>query len=136
MSTHKIRGEILIPSAVFYVIAVLLMSSAAFIGGKSFLTAAKNNRALAETGKLAECISQYKLETGAYPTALSKLTESVGQYGPWIVKLPTDVYKKGDNYQYSYDTKSFIVFSVGADGASSSSLATGIQSDDLGFTGI
>lgn len=132
----KRQGEILIPASVFYILAILLLSTAAFVNGKSFITAAKNNRALAETAKLAECIAHYKMDIGTYPASLDGLTETVGQYGPWIVKLPTDVYNDGANYQYSYNANSFIVFSVGEDKAASSSLAAGIKDDDLGFKGM
>ena len=134
---RKYRGEILIPSAVMYVIALLFFASAAFVGGKSFLNAAKNNRALADTANLASCISQYKLEVGSYPSSLNDLTNQNGQYGPWLKDIPKDPYNNNNNYQYSYNAaKGYIIYSVGNNGSSDSSLDSGIGGDDLGYIGF
>ena len=64
---------------------------------------------------------------------LSDLTGKKGQYGPWIKELPEDPYKKNSNYQYQSQKDGFVVFSVGEDGSSSSSVSSGIKGDDIGY---
>ena len=93
----------------------------------------RHDKALNDTASLCGIISQYEMEVGSYPSSLSDLTGKKGQYGPWIKELPKDPYKKDSNYQYQSQKDGFVVFSVGEDGSSSSSVGSGIKGDDIGY---
>ena len=78
-------------------------------------------------------IGQYRMEVGSYPAKLEDLTQTKGQYGPWIRTVPSDPF--GNSYQYiSNEKKGFVIFSVGQDGRASSSIDSGICGDDIGYS--
>lgn len=137
MRKYKFLGEILIPSAVMYFIATIFFLSAGILAYNSLIGAVKNDKALADTSLLSSKISQYNYEIGSYPANLDALKTAAGQYGPWVVDdVPKDPWTN-NSYQYVTDSqKGYIVFSVGQNQNSESSLDAGITGDDLGFKGF
>lgn len=136
MNFYKYKGITLVTDAMFYVIAVLFLIAVGVLGSSYFLEAGKNNKALADTGMLAAKISQYFYEVGKYPSSIDALKTAVNQYGPWLVgESPKDPWTQKE-YQYSKDeAKGYVVFSVGKNKSSESSITNGIKGDDLGFRG-
>lgn len=131
--SYKLHGFILWQMLLGVLMLVILVG-AAVANAPSFLTLGRHDKALNDTSSLCGLISQYEMETGSYPSNLSALTKKQGQYGPWIKDLPEDPYKKGSSYQYQFQKNTgFVVFSVGEDGASSSSVSSGIKGDDIGY---
>ena len=122
-------------STIFAVLIMVLVYSYTGINGDSFLDSGRRDKAFADTAALGGLIAQYKLEIGKYPESLTKLTDTSGQYGPWIKEIPQDPYNKGYNYQYKTDSNGFVVFSVGKNKSANSSVSAGISGDDIGFKG-
>jgi len=91
---------------------------------------ATNQEALAGASTIGAAISQYKFEVGTYPNSLNDLTTTKNQYGPWLIKLPTDPWTQGKNFQYLHNNSSFAVFSVGKDGGVNSTIKS-ISSNDI-----
>lgn len=113
---------------------VMFLALVGILNAPSFMDFGKQDQARTETAAIAGYISEYEMEVGKYPDSLDKLKDSVGQYGPWLKEIPKDPYAtKNANYQYQKNATSFIVFSVGKDGAASSSITGGIRGDDIGF---
>lgn len=117
------------------IVAVMIMMAAAMYFIPDLISTSREERAVAETTAIGGLISQYRMEVGEYPSKLEDLTKSKGQYGPWIYKIPKDMYNKGGAYNYLHNDEKFIVFSSGKNGAADSSLANGISGDDVGVVG-
>ena len=128
---YKLQGFI-IWQMVLGVLMLVILMAACVVNSPSFLSLGRHDKALNDAASLSSMISQYEMEVGSYPSSLSDLTKTKGQYGPWIKELPQDPYKKDGTYQYQFQPNGFVVFSVGEDGASSSSV-NGINGDDIGF---
>ncbi|MGM9580646.1 MAG: type II secretion system protein GspG [Anaerovibrio sp.] len=129
---YKTNGFILM-QAVGAVLLVVILSTVVIVAGSTYINAGKRSTAAADTAALGGYISQYRMEVGTYPGKLDDLTKTQGQYGPWIREVPNDPF--GISYQYiSNENKGFVVFSVGQDGQSSSSIDSGICGDDIGYS--
>lgn len=129
----KYQGVFMLSDIIYYCLAGLFFLAIAWVGLSAYLDASKNNRARADTAMLAGRISQYRFEVGSYPASLANLQNAVGQYGPWIHDLPEDPWSHGHSYSYITDANSCVVFSVGKNGASNSTVAAGIGGDDVGY---
>ena len=130
---YKGNGTIMLSDTILGVLFILIMASIVLMGTKYYFNMSKTQRATADTSTIFAAIAQYEMEVGAYPDSLSDLTKEKGQYGPWLKELPTDVFTTNSNYQYLKDKNGYIVYSVGPDGTSSSSIANGIGGDDIGY---
>lgn len=129
----KQRGTIMLSDSVLSILFILVISSAILVGAKYYFNMSKIQRANADTSTIAAAILQYEMEVGVYPEALNDLTKEKGQYGPWLKDIPTDIFTNKQSYHYLKDDDTYMVYSVGADGVSSSSLANGIGGDDIGY---
>ena len=131
----KFRGGWAISEIIMFCLAGILVVAAAWPGIRAYWEASKNDKARADTAMLAGRISQYRFEVGTYPASLATLQNAVGQYGPWLHDLPEDPWSRGSTaYSYFQDASNgCVVFSVGKNGASESSVAAGIGGDDVGF---
>lgn len=129
---YKNPGILLI-QAVMAVLLMIILSAVVLVAGTSYITAGKRGTASADTSTLGGCIHQYQMEVGVYPDTLSDLTKANGQYGPWLREVPADPFSSKNEYKYLKSEKGFIVYSVGVDGAGSSSIDAGIGGDDIGF---
>lgn len=129
----KQRGTIMLSDSVLSILFILVISSAVLIGAKYYFDMSKAQRAKADTSTIAAAIVQYEMEIGEYPDSLQELTKEKGQYGPWLKDIPTDIFTNKQSYHYLKDDDTYMVYSVGADGVSSSSLANGIGGDDIGY---
>lgn len=130
----KQRGTIMLSDSVLSILFILVISSAVLIGAKYYFDMSKAQRAKADTSTIAAAIVQYEMEIGEYPDSLQELTKEKGQYGPWLKDVPTDIFSNKQSYQYLKDKNTYMVYSVGADGISSSNLASGIGGDDIGYS--
>ncbi len=133
MIKKRIWASILFGDTILNVLFILIISSAVLCGAKYYLDMSKTQRANADISAISTAIAQYELEIGKYPDSLQDLTSESGQYGPWLKEIPSDVFSKNQHYKYLKDKKHYIVYSVGPDGTASSSLATGISGDDIGY---
>lgn len=131
-SYNKLQGFI-VWQMVLGVLMLVILMAACIVNAPSFLILGRHDKALNDTASLCGLISQYEMEVGSYPSSLSDLTGKKGQYGPWIKELPKDPYKKDGTYQYQSQKDGFVVFSIGEDGSSSSSVSSGINGDDIGY---
>ncbi len=118
---------------ILYCLALLFFVAVVWVGLPAFLEACKNDQARADTAMLAGRISQYRFEVGSYPASLANLQNAVGQYGPWLHDLPEDPWARGNAYTYIQDANGCVIFSVGKNGASNSTVAAGIGGDDVGY---
>lgn len=135
MTRKKLRGIAMV-NMILTIVGIIVLSSVAIFKVSGFINNAKEARAVSETSSMGSLISQFHQEVGRYPKNLSELTKKQNQYGPWINSLPKDPFSTSQqSYQYSYNSTSFIVYSVGVNHAGNSSLANGIQGDDIGFKG-
>lgn len=132
----KQKGTIALSDTVLSVLFILIVGSMILMGSKLYFDMAKSQKANADTATIFAAIAQYEMELGKYPENLKVLTQSEGQYGPWLKELSTDVFTVNSSYQYLKDDENYIVFSVGPDGISSSSLVGGIGGDDIGYKDI
>lgn len=123
----------MISEIIMYCLAALFFIGIGWVGLRPFLVASKNDHARADTAMLAGRISQYRFETGSYPDSLANLQNAVGQYGPWLHDMPEDPWSHGNAYSYIHDANGCVIFSVGENGASNSTLAGGISGDDIGY---
>lgn len=130
--SYKLQGFI-VWQMVLGVLMLVILMAACIVNAPSFVNLGRHDKALNDTASLCGLISQYEMEVGSYPSSLSDLTGKKGQYGPWIKDIPKDPYKKNSNYQYQSQKDGFVVFSVGEDGSSSSSVSNGIKGDDIGY---
>jgi len=120
--------------AIAAILVMLILTVIVSINAPTLITNSKSNRAETDVAALGGYISEYKLETGSYPTSLNELTQTDGQYGPWITKVPKDPW--GNTYQYKKTDSKFVVYSMGPDKAESGSSAeNGVVSGDIGFAG-
>lgn len=129
----KQRGAVMLSDSVLSILFILVISSAILVGTKYYFDMSKAQRANADVSTIAAAIAQYEMEIGAYPDSLQDLTKEKGQYGPWLKDIPTDIFTNKQSYQYLKDKNIYMVYSVGADGISSSNLANGIGGDDIGY---
>ena len=129
----KFCGAFFLSDLVIYFLAAIFLTAIAWPGIRAYLDASKNDKAQADTAMLCGRISQYRFEVGSYPANLAALEKSVGQYGPWVHDLPEDPWSSGNGYVYFQDTNGCVVFSVGKNGASDSTVAAGISGDDVGY---
>ena len=130
----KYRGAWAISEIILSCLFGVFLFAAGWIGTQAYWEANKNNKARADTAMLSGRISQYRFEVGNYPSSLANLQNSVGQYGPWLHDLPEDPWSRArSSYSYFQDANGCVVFSVGKNGASESSVAAGVGGDDVGF---
>ena len=129
----KKHGLALSLDVIAYIIVVLILTALVAVKSSGPLDSARSDKAYADTANLGALISQYKLEVGTYPTTLSDLTNTEGQYGPWISKIDKDPW--GDSYQYKYTDKAFIVYSYGPDKIDNGSSPEEVKNGDIGFIG-
>lgn len=116
------------------VICIMILMAAVAANAPNILDGGKTDKAYSDCANLGSLVSQYHLEVGSYPSTLSSLTSSVGQYGPWVASIPNDPW--GNAYQYQYNTSKFIIYSYGKDKTGSgSSVGNGIANGDIGFVG-
>lgn len=132
----KSNGFVFTAESMLVVFFVVILASVVLATGSSYIIAAKRDAAMADTAAISAAVAQYELEIGTYPTSLNELTTEKGQYGPWLKEIPKDVFKNDSNYLYTSDKKGYVVYSVGNDQVSSSSLTDGIKGDDIGFCDI
>lgn len=130
---YKQNGTIMLSDTILGVLFIVIMASVVLGSAKYYFNMGKTQRANADTSTIFAAIAQYEMEIGEYPESLSDLTKEKGQYGPWLKELPTDVFTTNSSYQYRKDKDGYIVYSVGPDGTSSSSLLNGIGGDDIGY---
>lgn len=116
---------------VAFILVVVLVGAASINGYHTYST---NQEALSGASSIGAALSQYHFEVGSYPDNLSDLTSKNGQYGPWLISLPTDPWANGANYQYLHNDSQFAVFSVGRDGGVNSTIQR-IGTNDLGYIG-
>lgn len=91
--------------------AVVALSAGAFVAGGHILDSGRYHTAKSDAAAISMAITQYKFETGSYPTSISDLTKSVGQYGPWLAdKNIKDPW--GRDYNYSFWSASSTAFNV------------------------
>lgn len=91
--------------------AVVALSAGAFVAGGHILDSGRYHTAKSDAAAISMAITQYKFETGSYPTSISDLTKSVGQYGPWLAdKNIKDPW--GRDYNYSSWSASSTAFNV------------------------
>lgn len=128
----KKHGFALSLDAIAYIIVILILTALVF-KSSGVLDSGRSDKAYADTANLGALISQYKLEVGSYPTMLSDLTNTEGQYGPWISKIDKDPW--GDSYQYKYTDKGFIIYSYGVDKIDNGSSPEEVKNGDIGFIG-
>lgn len=130
----KQHGFALSLDAVGVIIFMLILAAIVLVKGSSFVNEGRVSRAAADTAALGGYISEYKMEIGAYPASLTDLTQTNGQYGPWILKVPKDPWN--NDYQYRKTDDKFVVYSFGSDESNSgSSAANGVAKNDIGFAG-
>ena len=133
---RRLHGFIMSTDMIVASICFLVFLSIALGGMWEYMRTSKDAQATADTAMLGALITEYKHEVGTYPDALSNLQEHKGQYGPWIKSVPDDAWKgEGQKYIYQHNDTGYIIFSIGKDGESSSSLAAGLSGDDIGFLG-
>lgn len=89
--------------------AVVALSSGAFVAGGHILDSGRYHTAKSDAASISMAVTQYKFETGSYPTSISDLTKTVGQYGPWLAdKNIKDPW--GRDYNFSVWTASASAF--------------------------
>ncbi|MBP2629484.1 MAG: type secretion system protein [Firmicutes bacterium] len=116
------------------IIVILILTAVVVSNALPFTTKSRISRAEADTTALGGYVSEYKFETGSYPDTLTSLTQTKGQYGPWISKVPEDPW--GNVYHYKKTDAKFVVYSLGPDKSESGSSAeNGIAAGDIGFAG-
>lgn len=117
--SYKMRGEILIPSAVFYVIAVILLAAAAYLNWptiRDFFRSGEERLSLWSIQSAASMYSSFRAD-GSAPTAISNLIDGVsaadsidgvdhknllGNTGRWKSGQYTDSW--GTDYVFATDT--------------------------------
>lgn len=129
----KQHGTIMLSDTVLSVLFILIIASCTLISAKYYFDMSKTQRANADTSTIAAAIAQYEMEVGEYPESLQDLTKEKGQYGSWLKEIPVDAFAYKQSYQYLKDKNTYLVYSIGPDGASSSTLANGIGGDDIGY---
>lgn len=130
----KKRGFALSLDAAMAIFVILIFFSAVGLKNLNILDTGRISKAQADTAALGGYVSEYKMEIGSYPDSIAMLTQTNGQYGPWITKLPMDPW--GNSYQYKKTDSKFIIYSFGADQTDSgSSVENGVANNDIGFWG-
>jgi hypothetical protein len=116
------------------VITIIVFCSIILIAGNSVIKEGKISKASGEAAQIGAAISQYKMERDKYPDGIENLTKKEGQYGPWLLKVPTDPWGKA--YIYKKYDNGFVVYSCGPDKTDSGSTAEkGIAKNDIGYWG-
>ena len=132
MLKRRFRAAIAISEVIGYLSFIALFITIGGIGIKGISDYSTNQQASAGAAAICSAVTQYHAEMHEYPDNLSDLTEENGQYGPWLLSIPDDPWNPGNSYKYLHDTKKFVVYSVGPDGADSSSLDA-IGGNNIGF---
>jgi type II secretory pathway pseudopilin PulG len=63
---------------------IIALAAATFPTASAFLSLGRHSGVKTDVGAISAAISQYVFEVGTYPPNLAALTQTVGQYGPWL----------------------------------------------------
>jgi hypothetical protein len=120
--------------AMCYMLVILIFTSVCIVQASTFNESARISKAQTDASALGGFISEYNTEIGEYPDSLAVLTQAKGQYGPWILKVPTDPWE--NTYRYQKTDTQFVVYSLGPDKSDSgSSPQNGVANGDIGYQG-
>lgn len=118
-------------------VAIVALSSGAFIAGGSILSAGRHNAAKSDVSVISLAVAQYHFESGIWPTNIAALREKRGQYGPWLHN-DTEKDPWGNDYQYAYNptNSTYAVWSLGPNGINNSGQnPSTFSGDDIGILG-
>ncbi|MEN6620094.1 MAG: type II secretion system protein GspG [Smithella sp.] len=118
--------------AITIAVAIVLFIGIAYKGSEA-LQDGRTSKATASAASIGAVISEYKMEIGAYPESLDKLTVKNGSYGPWLSSIPRDPW--GHAYIYQYSDDGYVIYSCGKSGHSHGSTVSAISKGDIGFIG-
>ena len=120
----KEKGLALSLEVVLIVGFIVLMGTMGVYSWSNMNNDKKIQSARAELSQLSTAVNQYHYEMKKYPEKLEDLTtqSSDKNYGPWIHQLKKDPW--GHDYKIQSDDDTFIVYSLGKDGAEGVSLSS------------
>lgn len=127
------RKGIISSDIMVYAIALLLITGMMLSTSTNSAKEGKNAQAASIAAMLGGCISEYEMEIGTYPEALTDLTKAHGQYKAMLKSIPEDPW--GNAYIYKKSDDGFAVYSLGSDKVDNGSSISGIAKGDIGYFG-
>ena len=115
---------------------LIALSAAVYPTASHFMALSKSREAKNGAAAIATAINQYKYELDQYPDNLTDLTNSYGQYGPWITaSVLKDPWNTDYYYVFDNEKGSFAVWSGGQNGRNDTGANVPVEfsADDIGI---